>query len=238
MTLSLVIPTFNERENLSGLVASIDRILEAAQIDYEIIVVDDSSPDGTGQLAQELSQTYPLRLLQRRGKLGLSSAIIEGWTQARGELLGVIDADGSHDERLLPEMVHWVRNSAELAIGSRYVSGGGLGDWPFHRRWVSRLAVGLALPLTSARDRTSGFFVFRRSVLDNVELDPIGHKIGLEVQVRGRFEYFVELPYVFKERMRPRSATTSREVFSYLLQLGRLSLYWLPRRPRRKRLVH
>lgn len=236
MKLSLVIPTFNERDGLEALVSGIHEVLKPAEIDYELVIVDDNSPDGTWQLAEELGQTYPVRVIRRRGKLGLASAVIDGWTASEGQLLGVMDADGSHDERILPDMVKWLEGPAELAVGSRYIPGGGFGDWPFHRRMISKVAVMMARPICPVRDSTSGFLVFRREILDNVELDPIGFKIGLDLILRGRYTHFVEVPYVFRDRVQGRSKLGNREIWHYLVHLGRLLLFWLQRRPRRKRI--
>ena len=167
-----------------------------------------------------------IRVVKRPGKLGLASAVIEGWRSARGDFLGVIDADGSHDESIIPEMIEaLLEGPAELAIGSRYIPGGGMGDWPVSRQLISRLAVFLGSFLCPAKDVTSGFLLFRREVLEGVALDPIGFKIGLEVMVRGRYRTFTEIPYVFCDRKRGSSKLGAREVVAYLIQLARLLSY-------------
>jgi dolichol-phosphate mannosyltransferase len=114
---------------------------------------------------------------------------------------------------------------AEVAVGSRYVPGGGLGDWPLVRQIISRVACLLGGILCPVKDVTSGYLIFKREVLEGVSLDPIGFKIGLEVLVRGRYRVFTEVPYVFTDRKKGRSKLGSREVVAYLVQLGRLLAY-------------
>lgn len=226
--LSLVVPTYNERKSLEELLPRLDKVAPGLGEHLELIVVDDNSPDGTADYAGSYKPESEMTVLvvKRAGKFGLASAVIEGWRAARGELLGVMDADGSHDETILPAMVEALtRTPAEVAVGSRYVSGGGMGDWPWFRQVISRVACVLGGVLCPVRDVTSGFLVFRRDVLEGVSLDPIGFKIGLEVMVRGRYRTFTEVPYVFTDRKKGRSKLGSREVIAYLVQLSRLLVY-------------
>lgn len=226
--LSLVVPTYNERKSLEELLPRLDRVASGLGEHLELIVVDDNSPDGTADFASAYRPESEMTVLvvKRAGKFGLASAVIEGWRAARGELLGVMDADGSHDETILPAMVAALTQTpAEVAVGSRYVSGGGMGDWPLFRQIISRVACVLGGFLCPAKDVTSGFLLFRRDVLEGVSLDPIGFKIGLEVMVRGRYRTFTEVPYVFTDRKKGRSKLGSREVIAYLVQLSRLLVY-------------
>ncbi len=234
---SLVVPTYNEKGAIETLIRSLDQVFQAADLDYELVVVDDNSPDGTADLVDSLAEEFPVSVVRRAGKLGLSSAVIDGWIAARGELLGVMDADGSHDETILPRMVKsLLETQAQVAVGSRYVRGGGCGDWPLHRQLISRVAVMMGRVVCPVKDVTSGFLVFERTVVDGVPLDPIGFKIGLEVLIRGRYDYFTEVPYVFKDRVRGRSKLGYQEVYEYLVQLVRLVRYHLRFRPKRFRL--
>lgn len=234
--LSLVIPTYNEAAGIERLVERVCGVLRQAGIEGELVIVDDSSPDGTGPLAEELSRRYPLRVLHRPGKLGLASAVIAGWKVARGRLLGVMDADLSHDPEVLPSMVaSLTRGEAEVAVGSRYVPGGGVSHWPLYRQLISRVAVWLGSFICPVRDVTSGFLCFRREVIEGVPLDPIGFKIGLEVLIRGRYRTFTEIPYVFVDRRQGKSKLNLGEVRNYLVQLARLAAEWLRRRPVRRR---
>ncbi len=227
---SIVIPTYNEAAGIEKLLSALDATFRAHGLDGEIIVVDDNSPDGTGALADELSQRLPVRCLHRSGKLGLSSAVIEGWRVARGEsvVLGAMDADFSHDPNALPNMVAALESDEYgLAVGSRYVRGGGIANWPARRIITSRVACWLARPLTRVKDVTSGYFLVRRDALEDVALDPIGFKIGLEVIAKAHYGKAVEIPYVFTDRVAGESKLNQREIFNYLKQLGRLYAAWL-----------
>lgn len=231
---SLVVPTYNERDNIDGLVQDIHAVMSDHK--YELIVVDDNSPDGTADRARELSQEYPVVVLQRAGKLGLASAVVEGWRLARGSVLGVIDADGSHDQTILPQLVEAVSSgTAELAVGSRYIPGGGMGNWPLYRQFISRVAVSLARPICPVHDLTSGFVVVHKKVIENVALDPVGFKIGLEIMIRGQYRTFCEVPYVFTDRAEGASKLGLKVILAYLGQLASLLWDWLSRRPYRVR---
>jgi len=233
---SLVVPTYKERDNIDKLVTDTHNALAPSGISYELIIVDDNSPDGTAERARELALDFPVVVHQRAGKLGLATAVMEGWERARGSILGVMDADGSHDERILPYMVQFVKSErVQLAVGSRYVPGGGIGNWPLKREIISRVAVAMARPICPVADLTSGFFVCHKSVVDNVYLNPIGFKIGLEVMMRGRYEAFTEVPYTFHDRDKGSSKLGMKEVLAYLKQLGQLLGYWISKRPKRRR---
>jgi len=224
MRFSLVVPTYNEVGGIQRLIEELSATFQEHGLDGEIIVVDDNSPDGTGALVDRLAVEYPVRCLHRPGKLGLSSGVIDGWKFARpeSEALGAIDADFSHDVKIFPAMVKALEEGADLAIGSRYVPGGGIEDWPWKRKFTSQVAILLAQPLTSVKDITSGYFLVRRSALEGVELDPIGFKIGLEVIAKARYKRFVEVPYVFTDRVAGESKLNGGEVANYLRQLWRI----------------
>lgn len=222
---SIVIPTYNEAGGIERLLRALADLFTAHGFDGEIIVVDDSSPDGTGALVDKLSRELPVRCLHRPGKLGLSSGVIDGWRVARPEsvALGAMDADFSHDINALPKMVEALESGEYgLAVGSRYVPGGGITNWPMRRIITSRVACALARPLTDVKDVTSGYFLVRREALDGVELDPIGFKIGLEVIAKAHYGKAIEIPYVFTDRVAGVSKLNEREVLNYLKQLGRL----------------
>jgi dolichol-phosphate mannosyltransferase len=235
---SIVIPTYNEATGIGKLLHALGSLFNENSLDGEIVVVDDNSPDGTGNVVEHLARELPVRCLHRSGKLGLSSAVIEGWKIARPEsvALGAMDADFSHDVNALPKMVAALESGAYgLAVGSRYVSGGGIANWPMRRIVTSKVACWLARPLTSVRDVTSGYFLVRREALDGVELDPIGFKIGLEVIAKAHYGRAVEIPYVFTDRVAGQSKLNEREIFNYLKQLTRLYGQWLsPRAKERK----
>jgi len=190
---------------------------------WELIIVDDGSPDGTADLAESYSDVHPVVVVRRPGKAGLASAVLAGFAKARGEILVVMDADLSHPPEAVPRLVAAIEDGADLAVGSRYVAGGGTEDWPLKRRVVSRAACLIGNILVPIRDCTSGFFAIRRSALDGVKLNPIGFKIGFEVMARGRYKKAVEIPYVFRDRELGKSKFGRREIGQYLVQLGQVA---------------
>jgi len=161
--------------------------------------------------------------VRRAGKLGLASAVVAGFAAAKGDVLLVMDADLSHPPDVAPRLADAIGSGADLAVGSRYVAGGGTKDWPFRRRVVSRIACLMGNALVPVRDSTSGFFAIRRSVIDGVTLNPIGFKIGFEVMARGRYKKAVEVPYVFRDRELGKSKFGQREIGQYLIQLGQVA---------------
>jgi dolichol-phosphate mannosyltransferase len=226
MKFSIIVPTYNEAVGIEKLIATLDEVFKQHGLDGEIIVVDDNSPDGTGAVVDRLEREgYPVRCLHRPAKMGLSSGVIDGWKFARADsvALGAMDADFSHDATVLPRMVDALSQGGYgLAIGSRYVPGGGIENWPKRRIITSRVAIALAQPLTPVRDITSGYFLVRRDALDGVELDPIGFKIGLEVIAKAHYGRVLEVPYVFHDRVVGTSKLNQGEIFNYLKQLGRI----------------
>jgi dolichol-phosphate mannosyltransferase len=220
---SVVVPTYNESQGIEKLIAALTDVFRANGINGEIVIVDDNSPDGTGALVDSLASKYPVRCVHRAGKLGLSSAVIDGWKTSTSPMLGVMDADFSHDPNVVPQLIRAITDgTCELAIGSRYVRGGGITNWPWRRRITSRVAIALARPLTPVRDITSGFFFFKREVIDGVKLDPIGFKIGLEVIAKGKYKAVKEIPYVFTDRTAGTSKLNSGEIVNYLKQLSKM----------------
>ncbi len=190
---------------------------------WELIIVDDGSPDGTADLAESYADVHPVRVVRRPGKAGLASAVLAGFAQARGDVLVVMDADLSHPPEAVPRLVSAIDDGADLAVGSRYVAGGGTEDWPLRRRVVSRAACLIGNVLVPIRDCTSGFFAIRRSALDGVTLNPIGFKIGFEVMARAHYKKVMEIPYVFRDRELGKSKFGRREVMQYLVQLGQVA---------------
>jgi dolichol-phosphate mannosyltransferase len=224
--LSIVVPTYNERARLGELVEAVFAVLAAHGIDGELVIVDDGSPDGTGALADDLAARFPIRVVHRPGKLGLGTAVIDGFAVASGDVLGVMDADLSHPAEALPSLLAALDASgADMAIGSRYVAGGGVRNWPVHRRLMSRLACLLARPITPVRDPTSGFFLVRRPAVEGVRIAAGGFKICLELLVRGRVGSIVEVPYTFSDRAAGESKMSWREATGYLWQLRDLRRY-------------
>jgi dolichol-phosphate mannosyltransferase len=229
--LSLVVPTYNERPNIQPLVERISEILDRV-LDgrYELIVVDDDSPDLTWEVAQSLCADYPqLQVVRRQQERGLATAVIRGWQTAEGQILGVIDSDLQHPPEMLLEMLTAIDQRADLVVASRNVEGGGVSDWGFIRRFLSRGAqlLGLIiLPNVIGRvsDPMSGYFMVRRSAIAERDMDPIGYKILIEVLGRGEIDRITEVGYVFQERKEGASKVTWKQYLEYIEHLLRLRL--------------
>lgn len=227
--LSMVIPTYNESKNIQKIVHRLSQLLDQAiPRAYELIVVDDNSPDRTWEIAAELIPEYPqLRVMRRVEERGLSTAVIRGWQAAQGEVLGVIDADLQHPPELLLKLWGEIARGGDLAVASRHVEGGGVSDWSPIRRVLSRGAQTLGLiilPEVIGRvsDPMSGYFMVRRSCIAGRTLSPVGYKILIEVIARGRVPWIGEVGYVFQEREEGESKVTSKQYVDYLRHLLRL----------------
>jgi dolichol-phosphate mannosyltransferase len=222
--LSLIIPTYKEHDNISPLVQQIDRALP--NYDYEVIFVDDNSQDGTAELIAELSPRYPVRLIVRKDKKGLASAVVDGLKHVSSELIGVMDADLQHPPELIPCLLKEIQSNADIVIASRYVKGGGCQGWGLVRRIISKGAIFLAhLFLPSTRkisDPVSGFFLFKKQVVANADLQPVGYKILLEILAVGQFQKIAEVPYTFRVRHRGKSKLNARQQIDYLKHIYRL----------------
>ena len=229
--ISLVVPTYNERQNMANLVDRGGRALADCGEEYELIIVDDNSPDGTADEVRRLQKDRPwLKLLVREKDRDLSTAVLAGWGIARGELLGCMDGDLQHPPEHLVRLVARQRETgAGIVIGSRYVPDGGVSDWKFRRRIISWTATTLAvaaLPgrIGRVRDPMSGFFLVKRSVIDGARLKPSGYKILLEVLAHAPNDRVDEVPYIFEERTSGGSKMGAGQIGIYLLQLVRLAL--------------
>ena len=221
----MVVPTYNESTRIAELVKAVFAVFERAGLDGELVVVDDNSPDGTGAIVDELARQIGRRLVpvHRSGKLGLGTAVMDGFTRASAPIVGVMDADFSHPPDGLPAL-HSVltQTGVDAAVGSRYIPGGRVENWPFSRRMMSKLACMLAWPLTPVRDATSGFFLIRRDVVQGVQIAAGGFKICLELLIRSPVRSIAEVPYVFVDRTTGQSKMSTREALGYLTQLRQL----------------
>ena len=222
--LTVIVPTFNEAENVPVLVDKLERVLDGQA--WEVIFVDDDSADGTAAVVSRLGAKKPhVRCLKRIGRRGLSSAVIDGVACARGDFVAVMDADLQHDERLLTDMlIAFEDEGIDLAIGSRYVGGGGVGEWSRFRHGLSKVATKLSRLVVDAplHDPMSGFFMIRRAAFAAVvdRLSGAGYKILLDVIASSpRPLRFVELPYEFRPRVHGQSKVNARVFLDYLVMI-------------------
>ena len=221
---TIVIPTYNERERIGVL---LDRVFDACDregLTVDVVIVDDNSSDGTGVVADEWARSRRVRVIHRVGKLGLGSAVLEGFAIARTDIVGVMDGDLSHPPELLPHLFRTIADGHfDLAVASRYVRGGGTKNFPVGRWLLSRAGCWLARPLTPVRDAMSGFFLIRRTHLNGFQTSVTGFKIGLELFVRSRPRRLAEVGYMFVGRTRGESKMSLGEGTGFLRQL--MSLY-------------
>jgi dolichol-phosphate mannosyltransferase len=188
--------------------------------DVEVLVIDDASKDGTADAVRRLAAEWPVRVVERFDERGLATAVLRGFKEARTDLCVVMDADLSHPPESIPAIVRAVLEGADVAVGSRYVRGGDIENWPFLRRMTSWMGTLLARPLTPVRDPMAGFFGLRRSLLEGVELKPKGFKILLEILARTGTKKIVEVPIRFEDRSSGASKFSSKERKEFLQQVG------------------
>jgi len=232
--LCIIVPTFNERENIADLIGRL--VLCLGERSWEVLFVDDDSPDGTAEVVREhAAADSRVRCLKRIRRRGLSSACVEGMLATTAPYLAVMDADLQHDERLLPQMLDALKQGdTDIVVGSRYAPGGDIGDWDARRARMSRLAVRLSRVLVPAdlKDPMSGFFMLRRSVLDGSvrKLSAIGFKILTDVFASSPQPLrFKELGYKFRVRRAGESKLDSATAWDYaMLLLDKLIGRWIP----------
>jgi len=222
--LSIISPAYNERANIRPLVAAVAAALGETR--WELIVVDDDSPDGTAEEVFAIAREgYPVRGIRRIGRRGLASAVVEGALAANAPVIAVIDADLQHDEKLLPEMLALIADGdSDLVVGSRHVDGGGVGDWSKDRQamssfatWCANLALG-----TGISDPMSGFFAIRREVFHASvhDLSQQGYKILLDIISSAPYELRItEIPYVFRNRVEGESKVDLMIMLEFLFLL-------------------
>lgn len=226
-SLALVLPTLGEAENIGDLLNEIRLVLDPLSIPYEILVVDDDSPDETGAIVSAIAHQDPrVRLLVRKGERGLSGAILHGWNHTDATILGVMDADRQHPVELLSELLHAIQDNCDLVIGSRYTQGGELGKWNLARKFLSAAAVWATWPLQRphiwAKDPMSGFFMVRRRCIAQIAFQKTGFKLLLEILVRGQIDSIKEVPIVFGLRNRGESKANYKVGWEYARLLAKL----------------
>lgn len=228
--LSIVLPTYNESQNITRM---LDSIAEALPVDAhaEIIVVDDNSPDGTGDIASRhkvSNKKLSIQVIKRPCKLGLSSAILAGVQSAAGQIVVVMDGDFSHPPHTIPKMVEELKDSKyDIVVASRYIKGGSVIGWPFKRRLMSKGAikiaqVGLGIQVN---DPMSGFFAFKRGIIEGIKFDAIGYKMLLEILVKAKGARIKEVPYTFTNRRAGASKLDSSVMIDYFRAVWRLYRY-------------
>ncbi len=232
-TISIIVPTYKEAENLPLLIPQVAAAMRLRGWKWELIVVDDNSPDATPTVLKDLSAMFTqLRYIIRLDERGLSSAVLAGISEARNDYVVVMDADLSHPPESIPALVDkLVADEADFVIGSRYVAGGATEDWS-RLRWLNSFgATLLSKPLVgSTRDPMAGFFAIRRETLRTADpLVPVGYKIALELIVKTRVTRVAEVPIVFRNRRHGESKLSLKEQFHYLEHLSRLYDYKYPR---------
>jgi dolichol-phosphate mannosyltransferase len=228
---SVIVPTLNEAENLPRLVQLVADAL--ADRSFEIILVDDNSRDDTLAVCIDLAERYPLRLIERpHPRHGLSGAVIRGMEAAGGEYLVVMDADLQHPPKQIPQLLDELQNAwADMAIGSRYIDGGGTeSDWGIWRRINSRVATLLAKPVACGiRDPMSGFFALRNNTFQSARrLNPTGYKIGLELLCKCGVKHVAEVPIHFGRREQGQSKLSARQQWRFMVHLSRLYQFKYP----------
>lgn len=231
-SLTIVIPTFHEAENIEALMGRISAALDGVDFDWDVIIFDDNSQDRTVEICESLKNQHPLQLIVRTSDKGLSSAVVAGMTAAKGDFLLCMDADLSHPPEAIPEIYKSLkRTSCDFVIGSRYVAGGSTDDaWGLFRWLNSVVATRLAKPLTSAKDPMAGFFALKKSDFSDAldQLDPIGYKIGLELIVKCRCQNVDEVPIHFADRQFGESKLSLKEQLNYIRHLKKLYNFKFP----------
>ncbi|MGV8084642.1 MAG: polyprenol monophosphomannose synthase [Candidatus Bilamarchaeum sp.] len=220
--ISIIVPTYNEKENLPPLFSQISNSLK--ETDFELIIVDDNSPDQTAEFAGHLSKTYKfVRVLKRKGKLGLASAIKDGVKIANGEYLLVMDADLSHPPQTLPKLIDPIKSN-DIVIGSRLMKGGEVKNWPIYRKIISRGADFIARLVLgiNVSDPMSGFFIIKKDLFEKSRIKVKGYKILLNLLYDNKGAKIIEIPYTFKDRFRGKTKLDTKEMVNYLFDILRI----------------
>lgn len=228
--MSVILPTYNESQNITRMI----ELLERTAIRYdsmEVVVVDDDSADGTGSIAERLREKksnhkFSIKVIHRKVKKGLSSAILDGIYKSTGKYTVVMDGDLSHPPSLIPMMINALKE-CDIVIASRYIRGGSTVNWPFKRKLISKCATKIAHMILGVKqlDPMSGFFACKRRILDTIDFDAIGYKMLLEILVKAKNTKVVEIPYTFNDRAGGLSKFNTSTVLDYLTAVWRLYRY-------------
>ena len=230
---SVIIPTYNESENIIQILKSIGEHLPK-DVEVEAIVVDDNSPDGTGKVVEDyIADTrneagYSINIIHRETKSGLSSAILDGIQHSSAQIIVVMDSDFSHPPKIIPQLVEEIKTSGyDIAIASRYTEGGEVSGWSTKRKLISKGATGIAKAGLGVNesDPMSGFFAFKRKILEGIKFDAIGYKMLLEILVKTKGAKVKEIPYTFTDRARGSSKLDSSTMFDFVTSVWKLYRY-------------
>jgi len=240
---SIIIPTYNESQNILKILKSIGDIFPPSIL-TEAIVVDDNSPDGTGKIVENYLKNfkkitgYTIDVIHRTAKKGLSAAILNGIQQAKGDTIVVMDSDFSHPPQIIPRMVDALKKyHCDIVVASRYVKGGKIKNWPLKRKILSKIATTIAkkgLGVQTA-DPMSGFFAFKRHIIKGLKFDAIGFKMLLEILVKTRGATVREIPYTFTDRKFGSSKVSLSTAYDYAKSVWKLYRYGKSIRKQEKR---
>ncbi|MCV0399952.1 MAG: glycosyltransferase family 2 protein [Nitrosarchaeum sp.] len=231
--ISIILPTYNESQNILGILEHIQKSVPR-EMRAETIVVDDNSPDNTAKIAEDYFHSirertgHTINVVKRKAKDGLSSAILHGIQQASGRIIVVMDSDFSHPPNIIPKMIETLRHTkCDIVIASRYVKGGSIQGWPFKRKLMSKIATMIAkkgLGIKS-HDPMSGFFVFKKNIINELKFDAIGYKMLLEILVKAKGAKIQEVPYTFTDRQNGSSKLGTSTVLEYCNSVWNLYKY-------------
>ena len=228
--ISIIIPTYNESQNILNVLKSIGDIIPK-NILTQTIVIDDNSPDGTGRIVEDYLRTvkkiagHTINIIHRKTKNGLSSAILNGIQHATGDTIIVMDSDLSHPPQIIPKMIETLKQyQCDVVVASRYITGGKINGWNIKRKLISRVATiiakrGLGI---KTKDPMSGFFAFRKAILKGLHFDAIGYKLLLEILVKKRGVIVQEIPYTFQDRKLGSSKLDFAIVVDYIKSVWKL----------------
>ena len=241
--ISIIIPTYNESENIIKILHTIGEILPKS-VSTQAIVVDDNSPDGTGKLVEDYLKNvkkmadYTIEIIHRKAKDGLGSAILKGIQQAKGDTIVVMDSDFSHPPQIIPKLVESIKKyQCDIVVASRYIKGGEIKGWSLKRKIISKFATFIAKKGLGidTKDPMSGFFAFKRNIIKGLNLDAIGYKILLEILVKTKNVSIKEIPYTFQDRELGSSKLSSKIIFDYCKSVWKLYRYGKPLEKQEKR---
>ncbi len=230
MKILIISPTYNEKQNIKELIIQISGL----QRELDILIVDDNSPDNTAKIAEDYfhsikeKSSHTINVIKRKAKNGLSSAILNGIQESSANTIVVMDSDFSHPPKIIPQLVEEIKTSKyDIAIASRYTEGGKISGWSTKRKLISKGATGIAKAGLGVNesDPMSGFFAFRRKILEGIKLDAIGYKMLLEILVKTKGAKVKEIPYTFTNRMYGSSKLDSSTMFDYVKSVWKLYRY-------------